>query len=44
MAMTTKNLESGEEARMEIVSVKKNLNVSYTMADYPAMTPGNMQK
>ena len=44
MAMTTKDLESGEEARIEIVSVEKNSNVSYAMADYPAMTPGNMQK
>lgn len=41
MEMHTENLKNGEKISMEIISIDKDADISYSMADYPTMSLGN---
>lgn len=44
MEMESRDLKSGDKTIMRVTDIKKNLNVTYTMSDYPAMSLGNKPK
>lgn len=44
METTSEDLNSGDKTTMKVTDIKKNARVSYTMADYPAMTAGMDKK
>lgn len=44
MEMTSTNHETGEKTSMKVTKIDENANVSYAMADYPKMSPSNMNK
>lgn len=37
MSMTTKNLDSGEQTKMEMTNIDSNKNINYIMAEYPIL-------
>ncbi|MGM0545798.1 MAG: DUF4412 domain-containing protein [Bacteroidota bacterium] len=41
LEMKSENLKSGEITTMEVVEIDENASVSYSMADYPAMSLGD---
>jgi hypothetical protein len=40
MEMYTENLSRGGKTTMKVIDVEKNVDISYSMADYPAMSFG----
>lgn len=43
MEMTSTDHETGEKTSMKVTKIVENADVSYTMADYPKMSPSNMK-
>lgn len=42
MEMTTEDLDSGEKTIMKMIDIQDDANITYTMADYPKMSFGQM--